>query len=223
MPDTTSRSFRSRVSELISDQVFARTDDSDTLVVDVVPADAAFRPFQGRIIRNIRVARVSVFEHYDETTEQSTVSALGRMGDALHIDTREPTIRKYFLMKAGERLDAEVLADTERLLRRTRFILDAKIEVLPVEQSSDSVDVLVVTRDNWSLGFDPRVKTARRFDFTIEERNLLGLGHQLRLDLDVDFDLNQQMGYTSRYTSDNLKGSFVLGEYRWRDADAERS
>lgn len=221
-PDTLRESFRNRVSRLISDQIFAapgRLVDNGT----AQPADVPFRPYRGRVIRDVRVVRVGVFEYYDGVAARSKESAAGRIGDLLHFDSRVATIRKYLLMKPGDRLDSETLADTERLLRQTPFVLDARIDVVPVANEPDSVDVLVITRDSWSLGFDPRVKTSRRYDFNIQERNVAGLGHQLRFDFDVDLDLDQTVGYTGTYRSDNLQGTFIRGEYRYRDTNAEGS
>ena len=220
-PDSSRESFGNRVSRLISDQIFAHPRVVNGLSAE--PADAPFRAYGGRIIRRIRVVRVGVFEYYDGVSARSTETTVGLVGEALHVDTHGATIQKYLLMHEGDVLDPYTLADTERLLRRTPFILDAKIEVIPVGAAPDSVDVLVITRDRWSLGFDPNLKTARRYDLTVEERNLVGLGHQLRFDFDVDLDLDQNVGYTGTYRTDNVYGTFVRGEYRYRDTHFEGS
>jgi hypothetical protein len=60
------------------------------------------------------------------------------------------------------------------------------------------------------------------YDFNIEERNLAGLGHQLRLDFNVDLEQDRTVGYTGRYTSDNLQGTFIRGQYQFRDSSLER-
>jgi hypothetical protein len=221
-PDSSKRSLTHRVSRLISDQILVRSDGAAPGVV-AEPADMPYRAHRGRIIRSIRIARVGVFEYYDGTTARSTESRVGRIGDVLHFDSRPSTLAKYFLMHVGDPLDAETLADTERLLRRTTFILDAKIEVLPVPEAPDSVDVLVITRDRWSLGIEPSVRTSRRYDFDVEERNVIGLGHQLAFNFDVDLDLDRTVGYTGTYRSDNIQGTFARGEYRYRDTHIERS
>ena len=223
-PHVTGDSFKNRVSRLISDQIFnhASSNASSPGVV-TAPADEPFRRYHGRTIHDIRIVRVGVFEYYDGNTARSTESTLGGMGETLHIDSRDATIRKYFLMKIGDTVDAEELADTERLLRQTPFVLDAKIEVLPVAGDLGQVDVLVITRDRWSLGIEPTLKTARRYDFDLEERNLIGLGHQLTFNFDVDLDLARTVGYTGIYRSDNLLGTYTRGEYRYRDTILERS
>src|SRR5207244_4966084 len=79
-----------------------------------------------------------------------------RVGNALSWDTRPLTIRRELRFKAGEPCDVGRLADSERILRDLPFIRSAIISTTPAP--GDSVDVVVSTRDDWSLGGGLRIE-----------------------------------------------------------------
>jgi hypothetical protein len=143
-----------------------------------VPDDAALQAAGARIGR-IRVDPQEIFD--TRVPEENT--ALFRLGNKLHIRTRPATIETQLLFHEGEAYDPRLLAETERLLRRSRYLLDARIT--PVAWHDGVVDVDVVTNDVWTL--NPGVAYGRKggantSGFTLEELNLLGLGSQLSLE-----------------------------------------
>ncbi len=100
-----------------------------------------------------------------------------RIADKLHIRTREEIIRQELLFAAGDPLDPEAIAQTERNLRALVFLRDARIETQPV--NDDTVDVRVLTFDCWTTV--PEIRFGRignRWVWTLgaSERNLLGRG-----------------------------------------------
>ena len=105
-----------------------------------------------------------------------------QLANRLHITTRPSVIEKRLLFSSGQPYEPRLLEETARYLRSLGFIYDAK--VTPVRYSSNRVDVLVVTRDVWTLGlgagFD-RTGGANSVQFHLEESNLLGSGRLLDL------------------------------------------
>ena len=172
----------------------------------VQPAVDFFTPYRDAIIRRITVLQLDVFPDSDPQAQDSFQGDLERFGQALHTETREGVVRTYFLMHAGERLDPDALADTERLLRGTSFVREAEIVPLPVEGSADSVDLLVVTRDEWSLGVDIKVKKYSRADVRLGDRNFGGWGHTLQGEFMVDADKQPAVGVVASYRLDNIRG-----------------
>lgn len=82
-----------------------------------------------------------------------------------------------------------MLAETERLLRDTRYLHEAS--VVPVAYRDGVVDVAVVTNDVWTL--NPGISYGRKggantSGFAIEELNLLGRGTQLSLERNKGID-----------------------------------
>lgn len=99
------------------------------------------------------------------------------IGDAVSWDTRPNTIRRELRFNAGEPCDVGRLAESERILRSLPFIRKAIITTTPAP--GDSVDVVVSTRDDWSLGGALNVDTRSDKPFRsarLTETNLFGRG-----------------------------------------------
>lgn len=79
------------------------------------------------------------------------------LAERLHIRTKPATIRAQLPFKSGDRYNAQKRAETERNLRRQRFIYDARI--VPVRFADGKVDINVITKDVWTL--DPSVSFGR--------------------------------------------------------------
>ncbi|UCE02788.1 MAG: hypothetical protein JSW67_00860 [Candidatus Latescibacterota bacterium] len=223
-PDSMPSQSGNRFTRLVSDYLFVGSPAVDEEApVEVVPSEQPHVEFRGRVIRSIEIQQVEMFGYYDPATGRVERSSLGQIGDAVHVDTRTRMIRKYLLMREGDLLDPFVLADSERLLRSTPFILDARIEVLPVPGVADTVDVLVITRDRFSIGVDMKVHTSKRYRLNLKERNFMGFGHQIEFQFDVDLEADQRVGLVAGYVVDNLGGSWVNGEYRYFDNPFEKT
>jgi hypothetical protein len=136
------------------------------------PADATVSPHP--IIASIRIERSDIFERNGAPGGRSLYALANR----LHIETREQVIRRELLFQEGEPADPDVLYESERNLRRLRFLHDNTwIETVPREDGR--VDVVVHTRDNWTTR--PEFSLRREGDETtgrlsFVEGNLLGLG-----------------------------------------------
>ncbi|WP_243301422.1 hypothetical protein [Geothrix oryzisoli] len=107
---------------------------------------------------------------------------IGRMANALHIQTREQVVRRELLFKLGDPVNARLIHETERNLRTFRFFKDAQID--PQVDEAGAVHAVVRTRDAWTLkgsaGFT-QVGGQRDFGFSLHEANLLGFGKDLIL------------------------------------------
>ncbi|HFD87607.1 MAG TPA: hypothetical protein ENJ35_08025, partial [Gammaproteobacteria bacterium] len=103
--------------------------------------------------------------------------------------TREDTVRDRLLFKPGERYSGRVLDETERLLRNTSFLDDARVR--PIDYHDGVVDVEVQTYDIWTL--NPGISFGRSggknsAGFELEERNLLGYGSEMVLSIKSTVD-----------------------------------
>lgn len=103
-----------------------------------------------------------------------------RAANLLHIQTKEKFIRRELLFKEGAPFDPEMIKETERNLRRFKFLRRVKIDVS--EPQGGLVDITVATQDTWTT--EPQVDFGRSgnkntFEVGLVERNLLGKGRNL--------------------------------------------
>jgi outer membrane protein assembly factor BamA len=150
------------------------------------PAHAESAP----VIGDVTLEKSDVFDLSDP--EQN--NWLYRSANRLHINTRDKTILGQLLFQPGDPLDKRALEESERILRRNKYLYDASIEV--VEAADGVADVVVKTRDVWSL--IPELSISRnggktRTRIGLEETNLLGRGQLLRVLRDNEIDRKENL------------------------------
>ena len=131
---------------------------------------------QGARIGEVRFDERDLFdaEAHDEDT------ALSRLGNRLHITTRQSTIEDQLLFKSGDPYRPALLEESARILRDARYLRDAVIR--PVAFHDGVVDVEVTTQDVWT--FNPGISFGRKGGANtggveFEELNFLGTGTQM--------------------------------------------
>ena len=145
----------------------------------------------------IGVVEILSREVFDERVDG--LSAPFRLGNTVHVRTRDRVVARELLFATGDPLDQELVEQTERNLRALPFLRDARIEITEVDVDQDGhpdrVDVRVTTWDRWSLA--PRFDLSQVEDHTIweigaSEKNLFGWGkavtvsHRVNLDRTTD-------------------------------------
>ncbi len=149
-----------------------------------VPSDAELEA-SGAVIGAIYFSIGDIFNEADPREDKS----LYRLANRLHIRTRQSAIRAQLLFQSGDPYSARVLQETERNLRRLDFLHDASIH--PIDYDGHRVDVLVQTRDVWTLqpGFTfERKGGENETAVEIEEENLLGYGKSVKLEWSEDVE-----------------------------------
>src|SRR5689334_16413627 len=112
-----------------------------------------------------------------------------RAANALHIKTQPWFIRSYLLFRKGDYVEARLIDETERLIRQNSTVYD--VEIRPVRYENGVVDILVRTRDTWTLQPGIRVRRAGGKNtgaFNIKESNLAGTGTSLGLERSTSVD-----------------------------------
>jgi len=140
------------------------------------PAAAQERP----AISTVEIRPTNVFT--DEEAAQRFF--LYRFANALHITTKASFIETQLLFKPGDRLQPEILAETERNLRA--FGLFRKVSV-----KAEGTRVVVETADAWTLllrGSLSNKGGVTTYSAGVEEYNLLGLGMQLGIGFEQEVD-----------------------------------
>jgi len=195
-----------KYSQITKDLVDVISKDPEKDTVFNQKAEDAFLPYQGRIIRNIKIDHLGFERNFYEGSKKAVKTAVN-VGNALHTDTKENIIRDNLFIQENKPLNAYKVADNERYLRDLQFILDARIQAKPV--GKDSVDLVVTTRDVFSLGvrFSPRSHNELRFG--IYDANFLGLGQRLEYNGIIDGDRTPNYGQEIIYEKVSLGGSLI--------------
>jgi hypothetical protein len=103
-----------------------------------------------------------------------------RMPGALahvHVRTREATVRRQLLFAPGDTVDTLRVAESLRRLRRLRYLSEAEVRGISCAERS-AVDLVVVTRDEWSTVPSVQVRSGGS-EAGVTERNVLGTGREL--------------------------------------------
>ncbi|MFO1509405.1 MAG: hypothetical protein U1F31_06485 [Steroidobacteraceae bacterium] len=141
----------------------------------VLPTDAELERNGARIGR-ITIETDDIFDERDPREDAVLYRAVNR----LHVTTRESTIRAQLLFASGDPYSRRVLDETERALRRQRYLREPVIR--PVAWHDGVVDVRVRSEDVWTTnpGLSlSRTGGANSLGFELEELNLFGRGKQL--------------------------------------------
>jgi len=167
-----------------------------------------FKQYQGKIIRSVTVSAVGFNNELNDTTPIKS-NFIVKVTDALHANTRKKVIEKNLFFKKGQPLYPLVIADNERFLREQTFLRDALITVFYSPYSNDSVDVVVLTRDVFSIGGGGSASGIDKFDAEITEENLGGSGDRFALYGLFDNERTPSYGWGAEYVKRNIKGSFI--------------
>jgi hypothetical protein len=187
------------VSAVLSSASFARAQQCDT-----VSSRTSMSAFSGARIHSIRV----------RTQGPPAFPGVARALDNLHVRTREATVRRQILFSAGDTLDTLAVGESIRRLRRLRYLRD--VELSGVRCGSGPVDLVLTTRDDWSVKPKVQVRSGRS-EIGVTERNLLGSGRELSLHartqqgrVGVGVTLNDPWFLNSRFSAQ-------LGQDTYRD------
>lgn len=162
---------------------------------------------EGKIIRNINIETLDPFGYSATNYKDEPEKGFEKFGNRLHLKTKNWTIRNLLLFRKNEALDSVAAKESERLIRRQRYVRSVVIMPVEVPGSVDSVDVSVRVLDSWSLIPTGAVSGSKaRFDLT--ERNFFGLGHEIDNEFARRFD-DGKKAYTGRYTINNIKDTYI--------------
>jgi hypothetical protein len=168
--------------------------------------------YDGRYIRSIGTRKVNIFSANPMDTAYLPRNFLERGASDLFIGTRDRIIRRNLLFQSGQPLDVFIAAENERLIRELPYIMDARFLVHPVSGSVDSVDLVLLTKDLFPLGFGLELGRADAGNAGLWYYNVLGYGHQFSVSTYWDARHTPAMGYGLTYGISNIDGTFFSSE-----------
>lgn len=156
-------------------------------------------------VGQLRIHRLPIFDLADPAQNNWLFRAANRAAERFGLRTREWVIADELLFAEGTPVNAQILRESERLLRARPYLYDAR--VLPSPPCDGRVDVDVVTRDVWTL--NPRVDLERSggansFALGFSDVNLFGTGKSLTAGYASDVD---RSGVDVAWFDPNVRGS----------------
>ncbi len=172
---------------------------------DPVNIATPFLKYAGRIIRTIDVFPLGFHQKIDGNAIDVRERFATRVGISLHSTTKASVIRKHLFFKEGDRFLPLLLSDNEWFLRDQEFLQDARI--FAFDATDDSIDIVVLTRDVFSIGgnINANTKSARA---EIREENLAGSGNGFSVSSLYDLERSPSWGIGAELKLRNIKGSF---------------
>jgi hypothetical protein len=163
--------------------------------------------YAGRTIKNIEIIRLDVFGTNINNPASVSSKKINNLLNETHSNTSERIIRKNILFSVGDTISPLTLSDNERLLRELPFIDDARILIVPV--SEDEADILIITKDVYSLGAEYDYGGIKKGELAIFEKNILGTGHEFGINIPFNSDMPDSPGIGGHYSVNNIRKSFI--------------
>ena len=175
-----------------------------------------FLKYEAKVIRNIDYKKLEIFgfEHIDSLSV--TKSGLINLLNNTHVNTLDRVLKNNLLFKENDIINPGLMADNERILRDISYISDARFLIVPV--SKDSVDVIVITKDIFSLALDGKIHNKDSVSISILNNNIMGTGHKFNIDILMNHSEMKPVGYNAYYKIENIGGSFVGGKLIYDNA-----
>jgi hypothetical protein len=166
--------------------------------------------YEGNIIREIIIHKLPFGIPFSDTTKK-LVNTLTKLANTLHHTTKTQVIKNNLFFKPDEPLKPYLMADNERFLRQLTYLQDAGFIVVPVAPGSDSVDVIVMVKDVFSLGGAIGSLGMSQSEVLMQEDNFAGSGNAGIIYGLYDASRNKNLAFGGEYIRRNFGGSFIDG------------
>lgn len=193
------KSERNRVSKALYRAVFRSRRDT-TQQGEVRDERALMAPYAGKRVASIHIERLRPFNTDGNWFE--------RTANKLHTRTRTHIIWRDLLFDVGDRLDPELVARNKQLLQSRSYLSDVEfaVEVDPLDTTQ--VNLLIRTRDSWTVDVDADVHSGGEASLELSESNLFGRGHKIAVETNINYRNVGYGGNLFAYEIANLLGSF---------------
>jgi len=197
---------RHKVTKWLYDYMINTTNDS--LNKGIVSYEY-YKTYTNRIIGKITIKSLEVFgPDFNDTTKTAHLW-IEKAANTLHSKSNLNIIRKNVWLREGKPLDPYLLMDNERFLRSLSYLKDVRFIVEPRRKNKDTVDILILTKDVFSLGVTGKVENIHNGQLGIYDKNVLGIGHEIGLTMFGHSEKKPNLGFEAYYAINNIRGNFV--------------
>ena len=212
------RSYRNRVSREIYNLLMRSTPIEIQDTSNFNKSENVFLPYKGLKIKSIRLVGTDVIEGSVHDTLIEAKTFLGKSANNLHINSWEYIIFNNLTIREGDQIDPVKLADNERILREAPFIEDARIQVSPNPLDSSMADLIVITKDKFSIGIGFDYGGIDRSNIYLYDKNFFGTGHEMRHYLIYNAAFDPEYGYAFKYRINNVLHSFTSVSFEYENS-----
>ena len=214
------KASKNRFSKALYDLVVISNDSANHKRI-TGSSEVNYITHSGKKIRNIVIERLNVFGANISNPVSSDPNSIEYFLNKTHVNTNEKIIRKNLLFSTGDTISPLTLSDNERLLRQLPFIDDARVIILPV--SEEEADIIVLTKDVYSLGASYDYQSLKKGTLEIFEKNLFGIGQELGIALPFDVNAPDSPGFGINYSINNIFKSFINLKLYYLDGIEEKT
>jgi hypothetical protein len=178
--------------------------------IDEVPQkiENQFLKYRGKIIRSIELMSLGFERNIYDTNEVKYNFGIG-IANVFHKNSKDKVIRRNLFFTETDRLYPYLFADNERYLRGLSFIQDARIIVGFAEGSTDSVDVVVITKDIFSLGAKVKIDSKTQGRIDVQDENIAGSATRFFVSGYYEDGRQPKKGFNAELTKRNIGGRFI--------------
>ncbi len=181
----------------------------DTIKSTVIDGRTPFLFYEDKIIRSVSVRVIEPLGYSIKDTMKVPQSLIQKTGNFFHIKSRKWLIRNSLIFQKGDRVNPFNFAESERLLRSNEYIYDARILIREIPDT-DSVDVLVLAQDIFSIGAGASADIQRgRYNAIVRDVNFAGMGQMFYYNIRVGDNYSGRINHNAVYRINNIARSFL--------------
>lgn len=200
-----SKTNRRAVPRMLYKMLFVRPVLDTTSSGQVLDESRQLAPFAGKTIGEITIRREQIFDPDGNWLE--------RTANRTHRLTRDRVIRRDLLFRPGDAFDPQLIVRNKQLIRSRAYISDVDIDVLPDPADTTRVNLLISTRDSWTISIDGGMHSEGRTMLGISDANVLGTGNLLRFKTNFSRKDFSYGGNMVEYEIPNVLGSFYTADF----------
>jgi len=200
------KASRHKLTKWLYDWVICSVNKTDS--IDLLSYEY-YKTFENKTIGSITIKSLDVFGPDFNDTAKITNIWIEKSANKLHSKSNLYVIRKNLWIKQGQLLDPNLVMDNERLLRSLPYLKDVRIIIKPREFNDDMVDILILTKDVFSLGVSGNLGGINKGELGIYDKNILGVGHEIGTKLIAHTGKTPHIGFEAYYAVNNVQGNFV--------------
>mgnify|MGYP001018892717 CR=1 FL=1 len=205
-----SKTNRRAVPRMLYRMLFVKPVLDTTFSGRVVDESRLLEPYAGKTVGDITIERQHPFD--------SDGNWLERTGNKIHMLTRDRVIRRDLLFKPGDKIDPQLIVRNKQLLRSRPYISDVDITLMPDSLDSTRVNMVICTRDSWTISVDGAIHGEGRTMVGLSDANIFGWGNTLKFNTNFsrkDFSYDGEDGGCNivEYEIPNVLGSFYTADF----------
>lgn len=167
-----------------------------------------YNKYKGFLIGKIHIKPLNVFGPDFEDTTRITEIGYEKLANSLHAKSSLKIIRKNLLIHEGQKFDANLLMDNEKILRDLPYLKDVRFLMKESELNDSIIDITILTKDVFSIGISGNLNSIKFGELGIFDNNIFGIGHEIGARLVAHSVRTPNLGIEAYYAINNINGDF---------------